>query len=219
MRIGVLGGTFNPIHYGHLRAAEDVRQKAGLDRVLFVPTGNPPLKSDDLATAEQRYAMVQMAISTNPGFGILDMELKRQAKSYSVQTAEELGRLYPDDERFFITGIDAFLDLPKWKSPDRLIGLIGFLLINRPPHRFIDLGASPYFQEGDLGMLESMDRGEMATATMRLSTGAMATLISVSPVDLSSTRIRAAVQGRRSIKYLLPENVESFIITNGLYVG
>ncbi|HYQ48635.1 MAG TPA: nicotinate (nicotinamide) nucleotide adenylyltransferase, partial [Thermodesulfovibrionales bacterium] len=144
MKLGIFGGTFNPIHFGHLRVAEDVRETAGLDRIIFIPSGTPPLKTNDIAPARQRLAMTQLAIKGNPFFGTLDIECRSRQKSYTVRTMERLQKLYPDDRLFFMLGIDAFLDIPNWHRPDMLVEQTDFMVLSRPGSRFIDLSSSPY---------------------------------------------------------------------------
>ena len=218
MRFGVFGGAFNPIHYGHLRAAEDVREHLGLERVIFIPTGTPPLKSEELAPAQDRYAMTELAVSTNTRFDISDIECRWPEMSYSVDTAARLREMHPGDDLFFVTGIDAFMDLPRWREPERLVGLVDFAVISRPGHAFGELESSP-FLEADGNMLEDMDRGSLRMYSAGLKGKWTAVLLSVTPLHVSATAIRALIGQKRSIKYLLPESVESFIMSNGLYVG
>jgi nicotinate-nucleotide adenylyltransferase len=218
MRLGVFGGTFNPIHFGHLRAAEEARQSVGLDKVLFVPSASPPLKSDALADIEQRYIMTAAAVASNRHFRISDVELRRAERSYTVETARALSVEYPEAELFFILGVDAFMELPMWRDPDELINLIDFIIIGRPTMRFADLAGSPYIDvSGE--KLDGLDRGANAMLTTELSGGRSAVLLGAPLLDISSTAIREHVREGRSIKYMLPERVESFIITHGLYGG
>ena len=162
MKIGIFGGTFNPIHYGHLRSAEEIRLIFGLDRIFFIPSGNPPLKRKDLADADHRYNMVRMAVRDNPYFEVLDIESIRPGKSYTVNTLEQLLKNYADADFYFILGIDAFLDIPNWREPEKILSLANFIVISRPGKSFVDLFHSPY-----LGMkktsLASLDRGEAAS--------------------------------------------------------
>jgi nicotinate-nucleotide adenylyltransferase len=218
MRFGLFGGAFNPIHYGHLRAAEDIREHLGLERIIFVPTSAPPLKSEELASAEDRYAMTELAVSTNAHFEISDIEYRRPETSYSVNTVSRLREMHPEDDLLFITGIDAFMDLPKWREPERLVGLVDFAVISRPGHLFGELSSSP-FLDANGNMLEEMDRGGFHMYSAGLKGKRTAVLLSVTPLHVSSTAIRALLKQKRSIKYLLPESVESFIMSNGLYVG
>ena len=216
MKIGIFGGTFNPIHYGHLRAAEEVRLMFGLDRIFFVPSGNPPLKRKDLTDAGHRYNMARIAAGDNPYFEVLDIECVRTGKSYTVNTLEQLLRDYADTDFSFISGVDAFLDMPNWHEPEKILSLVDFIVISRPGKSFADLLRSPY-----LGLkrtsLASLDRGEAAPVTAVLQSGKGVTLAAVTPIGISSTDIRKSVKKGSSIKYLLPAEVESYIISNNLY--
>ena len=218
MKIGIFGGTFNPIHYGHLRSAEEVRLIFGLDRVFFVPSGNPPLKRKDLTDAGHRYNMVSIAARDNPCFEVLDIECTRPGKSYTVNTLELLLNKYPDTDFSFISGVDAFLDIPNWHEPEKILSLVNFIVISRPGKNFADLFHSPY-----LGLkrtsLASLDRGEASLITAVLRGGRRVSLATVTPIGTSSTEIRKCVKKGSSIKYLLPAEVESYIISNNLYRG
>lgn len=220
MRLGVFGGTFNPIHFGHLRAAEEARQRVGLERVVFVPAASPPLKSGDvdLADVGHRLRMTAIAVATNIFFEVSDIECRRPEKSYTVETARALRREYPGAEIFFILGIDAFMELPLWREPDELVRLIDFIIIGRPAVRFADLRESPYIEAAPED-LSALDRGETDMLTAPLGGGRSAVLLGTPLLEISSTDIRARVREGRSIKYLLPGRVESFIMTHGLYKG
>lgn len=216
MKIGVFGGTFNPLHYGHLRAAEEVREMLSLERVLFIPSGNPPLKTEDIAEAAQRFRMVSLAVEDNPLFDVLDIECASPGKSYTVNTVEALRGRYADASLFFILGIDAFLDIVNWWQPERLVSLVNFAVISRPGSTFSDLSSSPYLQ-ADEGLLRQLDEGETERVQVALKSGREAVLMRVTHMDISSTRIRGRVKAGRSVKYLLPEGVQSFIISHKLY--
>jgi len=129
MKIGIFGGTFNPIHYGHLRAAEEVREKLEFDKIIFIPSGKPPLKTEEIADAIHRYKITMRAIDNNHFFELSDIECRQIGKSYTVKTFEELKKTTPKAELFFILGIDAFLDIPNWWHPERLIALTNFVII------------------------------------------------------------------------------------------
>jgi len=218
MQLGIFGGTFNPIHFGHLRVAEEVREAAGLDRIIFIPSGTPPLKTEDIAPARQRLAMTQLAIQGNPFFRILDIECRSRQKSYTIRTMERLRELYPDDRLFFMLGIDAFLDVPNWHRPDVLVRQTDFLVLSRPGFRFIDLSASPYLSLSR-PLLRKLDTGMLRSHAALLAGGRTVTLLPVSPVAISATDIRSRAAQRKSIKYLLPAEVESYIISENLYVS
>jgi len=222
MRLGVFGGTFNPIHYGHLRAAEEVRERLSLDKVFFVPAGNPPLKHADIADFRHRLQMTRSAVASHEGFEVLDIEGQRPEKSYPVDTAEELSRMYPQDEVSFIIGVDAFCDIPHWREPDRLVSMIDFIIISRPGHTFLELESSPYIdiERERLLQLDSEDGGAYSLVVeSRLKGGRSASMLNITPLGISATAVRALVSSGGSVRYLLPEIVESYIMTNGLFAG
>ncbi|TAN40531.1 MAG: nicotinate-nucleotide adenylyltransferase [Nitrospirae bacterium] len=216
MKIGIFGGTFNPVHFGHLRAAEEAREKLSLDKVLFIPSGNPPLKTADLAEARHRLRMTQLAVQGNRAFEVLDMECIRPERSYTVDTLMSLQQIYAGDELYFMLGIDAFLDIPNWWMPDRLVSLANFILFSRPGQRFTDLASSPYLPV-EAEALSGLERIGAGPFTARLKTGKEVVMLQVTALNISSTDIRRRVKSGASIKYLLPEQVESFIISNSLY--
>ncbi|HYQ48384.1 MAG TPA: nicotinate-nucleotide adenylyltransferase [Thermodesulfovibrionales bacterium] len=218
MKLGIFGGTFNPIHFGHLRVAEEVRETAGLDRIIFIPSGTPPLKTEDIAPAHHRLAMTQRAIKGNPFFEMLDIECRSRQKSYTIKTLEQLQELCPGDHLFFMLGIDAFLDVPNWHRPDMLVMQTDFLVLSRPGFRFIDLSASPYLAI-PRSFLRKLDTQTLESHTALLAGSRTVTLLPVSPVAISATDIRSRAAQRKSIKYLLPAEVESYIISENLYVS
>lgn len=216
MKIGVFGGTFNPIHYGHLRTAEETREILGLDKVLFIPSGNPPLKSEDLADALRRYKMVRLAVAENSFFEVLDIECVKPEKSYSVDTLGVLLERYRDAELYFMLGIDAFLDIPNWWKPGELVSMVNFAVVSRPGRRFEELLSSPYIKAAKDG-LDSLGRSDRTSIAIQLQSGRRAELLKITPLDISSSDIRRRIKTGMSIKYLLPEDVESFIMSNKLY--
>jgi len=216
MKVGIFGGTFNPIHYGHLRSAEEIREKFGLERILFIPSGNPPLKRRDLAEAGHRYLMVRMAVRDNPHFEVLDIECVRPGKSYTFNTLEQLRGNYPDADFFFMLGIDAFLDIPNWREPEKILSLTNFIVLSRPGKNFIELFQSPYLVMKKT-FLAGLDRGDSELCPTVLENGKKVMLARVTPLAISSSDIRKRVKKGFSIKYLLPAEVESYIISNSLY--
>jgi nicotinate-nucleotide adenylyltransferase len=210
MKLGIFGGTFNPIHFGHLRAAEEVRYLAGLDKVIFMPSGNPPLKSSELAEASHRYAMTRLATQSNVNFLVSDIEMRQDVKSYTIATVNTLSRMYPEDELFFIMGLDAFLDLPNWREPDRLITSIDFIIVTRPGFELKELNASPYIED-------EIIKFDAGVTSLHLRGGRKACVAAVSVFDVSSTTIRSLVMTGKSIRYLLPEAVEHYIVSHRLY--
>lgn len=214
--VGIFGGTFNPIHYGHLRAAEEALENLKLDRIVFVPSASPPLKNAELADAMHRYKMVRLATFMNRNFSISDIEYKQETKSYSVNTLRELRRLYPDTEFSFILGIDAFLDLRNWRSPEELMRLTDFIVISRPSFTFNELSGLPYLKAGK-DNLKNLDSGKIRMFKSKLTSGRYATMLRITPIDISSSTIRKMLRNKESIKYLLPEEVETYIISNKIY--
>jgi len=207
MRLGIFGGTFNPIHYGHLRVAEEVRYGRCLDRIIFIPSGSPSLKTSEIADAGHRYKMTCMATASNPDFGVSDIEMNSTVKSYTVNTVVKLNEIYPRDELYLIMGVDVFLDLPAWREPERLVSLIDFIIMTRPGCLVDELGKSPFVES----------YGEAGKDIFRLRGGRTANLIQVTACDIASTTIRQLLREGRSIKYLLPEAVEQYIADSGLY--
>jgi nicotinate-nucleotide adenylyltransferase len=216
-RIGILGGTFNPVHYGHLAASEEVRERLHLDLVLFVPSNFPPHKQEeDLPSADQRLEMVRLAIAGNAHFMVSDIEVRRKGKSYTVDTIQALRGLYPGSDLFFITGLDSFLDIRAWNQWQKLLSLCAFVVLSRPGYRFSDL-LKMDFMENWTTQLSSLDRGEINQVVARRNDFILY-LERIPHYDISSTDIRARVRERRPVKYLLPEPVEHYIIKNKFYV-
>ncbi|MCG2710357.1 MAG: nicotinate-nucleotide adenylyltransferase [Thermodesulfovibrionales bacterium] len=216
MKLGVFGGTFNPIHYGHLKVAEEVKEKLGLNKIIFVPSGNPPLKDTELADAKHRYRMVRLAASKNHSFAVSDIEYKKKDKSYSVDTIEKLHRIYPGARFYFIAGIDAFIDIPNWWQPERLVSLADFIVVSRPAFKFVSLASSPYLKINK-NILKNLDDAKLQNYKTKLKSGRDIIMMYIMPVEISATGIRKLIKRRKSIKYLLPEEVESYIITHKIY--
>lgn len=215
-RIGILGGTFNPIHFGHLAAAEEVRERLKLDLVLFIPSCLPPHKQEEeIPSAAHRLEMVRLAIAGNSRFALSDIEVKRQGRSYTIDTIEQLDDVYENAELFFITGVDSFLEILTWKQWEHLLSLCAFVVLSRPGYRFSDLLNIGFMKKASGEML-LLDRGDIKQASIQ--TGAFRLYLEViSHFDISSTDIRSRTREGRTIKYLLPEPVEHYIIKNKLY--
>lgn len=215
-KIGILGGTFNPIHYGHLAAAEEVRDRLRLDRVLFIPSFQPPHKpEEDMPSAAQRQEMVRLAIAGNPSFAFSDVEIRRGGKSYTIETIEALRAVHRDAELYFITGLDSFLDIRLWKDWELLLTRCRFVVLSRPGYRFGDLAKIEFLRDAGAA-LAALDRGE--ELRRQVAKDARQVWFEAIPsYEISSTDIRARVREGRSIKYHLPESVEHYIIANKLY--
>ncbi len=215
-KLGILGGTFNPIHYGHLVAAEEVCDRLKLDRVLFIPSYLPPHKhEEDLPSAVQRLEMVRLATAGNPHFTVSDIEVKREGKSYTVETIETLRTIHPGTELFFITGLDSFFDIQTWNQWKRLLSLCSFVVLSRPGYRFADLMKID-FMKGTAQELAKLDGRELVHALFQ-SEGFKIYMEVIPLCDISSTDIRSRIRQSRTVKYHLPEAVETYIIKNNLY--
>ncbi|MBI5196843.1 MAG: nicotinate-nucleotide adenylyltransferase [Nitrospirae bacterium] len=217
MRLGIFGGTLNPIHYGHLRAAEEVRGMLKLDKILFIPSGKPPFKKPELASGGRRYEMTKIAVRGNPFFDVSDIELKRRGVSYTVDTLSSLTGKFKNAEFFFILGIDAFLDLPLWKESDKLLGLANIVVISRPGFSFADLASSPYLKGGAVKTLRGFDKGDKTSLSFKAGSGSKIFLCRITGLDISASSARRLIRSGKSIKYLLPDSVESYIISNKIY--
>ena len=198
MKVGMLGGTFDPVHIGHLIIAEEVREKLGLEAVIFLPAGQPWIKADrTIASGEHRLQMLKLALGSNPFFKLSSLELERKGSTYSVDTISILrAELGPGVQLYFIVGFDALRQLPQWKEPASLIQMCQMVGVKRP-------GCS----ELDLPALEAVVPG----ISHRL------TLLDVPQIGISSSEIRERVARGLSIRYLVPEAVEEYIRNYGLY--
>jgi nicotinate-nucleotide adenylyltransferase len=212
MRIGIFGGTFNPIHYGHLRSAEEVREAQEFDRVLFVPAATPPHKGRaELAAAEQRFAMVRRAVAGHPHFRASRIEIDRPGRSYSVDTLDALRRRHPAARLGFILGLDAFREIGTWKEPERLFGLCDVIVTSRPPHREVDLlAAIPVVARGEF-------RYNRAGNALTHESGHRVIFQRISDLAISATSIRQLRRSGHSIRYLVPASVERHIEREQLY--
>ena len=196
-RIGIMGGTFDPIHVGHLITAEMVRSAASLDEVVFIPSARPPHKDGErAASAEDRLIMTERAVQDNPYFSVSDMELKREGPSYTVDTIAELRARLDDAELFFITGADAMNDLYRWHEPKRLLCSCQFIVATRQ-------GAP----------LDELLLAEKFTAEERSHIQVLPT----PHLEISSSVIRARIRAGLSIRHLVPRAVEEYIEKRGLY--
>ena len=219
MRIGLYGGTFNPIHRCHLTIARQTKDRLGLDQVLFIPSGDPPHKpAHSLLPAHHRYAMVKLALEHEEGFALSDVELVRETKSYTIDTVRTLqARCSSPTEFFFLIGLDSFLELPTWKHPEDLLTLCHFVVLSRPPLCFAELKTFPLVPSIDPGSLNALD-----TETLdRLDCPGLAStsfiLLRLPPCHISATDIRQRAGAGQALKELLPEGVESYIIHHDLF--
>ncbi|MBF0456685.1 MAG: nicotinate (nicotinamide) nucleotide adenylyltransferase [Nitrospirae bacterium] len=209
--IGLFGGTFNPIHYGHLRAAEELKAMFNLSKVVFIPAKNPPLKRDALAPSHHRFEMARLAVAGNADFVLSDCECRSEEASYTVHTIKEMKKQYSECALYFIMGLDAFLEMPKWFKADEILANVSLIVMARPTVEMEKIKESPYIDSENNVQLYGK------VAQIRLKNGKYLSIARITPHDISSTKIRQAVREGGSIKYLLPECVEKYIITNKLY--
>ena len=196
--IGIMGGTFDPVHYGHLIAAEFARHEFKLDRVIFMPAARPPHKEiNDVLNSEHRYKMVKLAIQANPFFKISDLEMKRTGKSYTIDTIRYFLEHYPGSDIYFIMGADSLLMMDTWKDYRELSGLCRFVVVTRPGY--------------------VIERSDPALKNLPPILWERMEFLPIPGLDISSTDIRHRVAENRSIKYLLPLEVEQYILDQGLY--
>lgn len=195
MKVCIFGGTFNPVHNGHLIMAQAALEKFGLDRVVFIPCHLPPHKgSEEVVSSEDRLNMVRLAISGNSKFAVSDMEIKRGGRSYSIDTVKALRKKHGDGDLFFLIGADMLKDFDSWVDAAELLKLCSFIVVERP-----GLGLA--------GIVKGLrSRGRYFRRT-----------VSEFPVGISSTEIRKRVKAGKTIRYLVPAAVEKYISRKGLY--
>lgn len=198
-RLGIMGGTFDPIHYGHLVAAETARIEHKLDNVLFIPTGLPPHKINRRVTeAKQRLEMVEMSIKSNKSFKVSRIEIEREGPTYTIDTLRILKQFLPNQELFFITGTDALREILTWREPEEIAKLATIVGASRPGYDSHDLLGKIYckypFTKERIYLLE------------------------IPALAISSSDIRERVSKNKSIRYLLPDEVRLFIKENKLYL-
>ena len=196
-KYGIFGGSFNPIHYGHLMICEYIKEEMGLDKVIFIPTGNPPHK-DLGVSAEDRYEMVRLAISPNPDFEISDIETTRVNLSYTVDTIRELKKIYKEEKLYFLIGLDSLFQLKTWKKIGDLSQEIEFVVALRPGY---------------------IDKEEINREIdfLRENFGTRINLIKTPLYEISSTDLRERIHEGKSLRYLIPKKVLDYIEESGFY--
>jgi nicotinate-nucleotide adenylyltransferase len=215
-RVGIFGGTFNPIHLGHLYAAEQVLEALGLEHMIFVPSGEPPHKTgsqeDPIAPAELRLAWVRAAIAGNPRFAVDALEVERGGTSYSVETLRTLGKQIAPDLPVFVLGEDAFAEVGTWREPDALFTLANFAVITRPG-RPADAARHwlPARVQGDFELARD------GRSARHRAAGSWARLLEIAALDISASEIRARLRSGRSVRYLLPEGILEAVLKSRVY--
>jgi len=214
MRLGLLGGTFNPIHQGHLRAAQAVLQTFDLDEVYFIPAFIPPHKSSyKIASPEHRLKMVELAVEPFPDFVPSSIEIEAGGKSYSINTLEKFQQMFPGSKIYFILGIDAFLEIDTWKDYERLLDKCYFIVISRPGYDLKD--AKDVLHRRSRRKI--IDAGKYLKLDQTGKEKFNIILFFFDGLDVSSTEVREKVKKGKSIEGLVSERVESYIKKNNLY--
>lgn len=199
MHIGVFGGTFDPVHLGHLILAEQCREQARLDRVLFIPAARPPHKLEKpLTPFHHRVEMLSLAVAGNPAFAVDELEKDRPGPSYTADTLEELRRRFPDAGLTLLIGSDCLPDLAYWRDPSRIAALADLLIMARPGWPVADLDAL----RASLHLTAELQLRQVVQAPM---------------LDVSSRDLRARAAEGRSLRYLVPRAVECYVLAHRLY--
>lgn len=219
LRIGIFGGTFNPIHQGHLAIAEEVLKTVGLDWVLLIPAGRPPHKKGrKVLPAKHRMEMARLAVQGHAKMEASDLEITRRGKSYTIETVKALERNYPKGTEFYlILGLDAFLEFSTWRAPEEVTARCHIVVVSRPGYRFSDLSRLDFLSRTDPEWLNELDAGRRSRLDLPLPAGTRLILIRVTAHDVSATQIRDHLSGGKRLKNLLPPLVESYIMNHSLY--
>ena len=211
MKIGLFGGTFDPVHWGHLRSAEEGREAFRLDRVLFIPASIQPLKKSGAAPASDRLAMARLATRGNPAFAVSDVELRRPGKSFSIDTLGHFAARRKGDRLYFILGMDAFRHIGAWKDFKEIFPLAHLIVTSRP-------GSRESLRPADLPVAARKsfcyDRKKNAH---RHESGTLLYFFKLTDIAISASEIRARARAGKSIRYLVPPEVERYIRRRGLY--
>jgi nicotinate-nucleotide adenylyltransferase len=212
-RLGLFGGTFNPIHYGHLRTAEEVAEALKLSQLWFIPAGLPPHKPpEDITPFAVRLEMTRLAVGRHPVLKVSDLEGRRPGKSYTIQTLRILREQFGEEaELYYILGLDAMLEIQTWKEYQELFTLSHFVVLDRPGYDHTGLG--DFLQREVHRDIQPLPGG----GGFRHPSGYRVLPLATTLLDISATQIRGLVRGGRSVRYLLPEAVRRFILKNKLY--
>lgn len=213
-RAGLFGGTFDPVHLGHLRAAEEIRENLSLDKVYFIPAALAPHKKTANATPSlHRLEMLRLAVSDNPGFEVCDYELGKAAPSYTVETLRHLKKTHPESEYYFMVGNELFREIETWKEWRELFKLSNFAVITRPGYPDPEGVKLPLALENDFSYYKEKENVKF----YKDKNSSLIAFSRIMGLEVSSTEIRRCVKSGRSIKYLVPASVEEYILRHGIY--
>ena len=213
--IGIYGGTFNPIHIAHLRAAEEVRARLGLEKMLFVPNARPPHKAEQregIAPADLRLAWTRLAVKDHPFFEVDAIEINRPGESYLVDTLQALKEQYRDQRLIFVVGQDAFAEMGSWRAPKEIFGLVDIAVTTRPP--VLEAALQAWFPDcvrEDFEIDDSQQKARHRTRETEVK------LVAVTPIDISSSEIRQAIRSGDSIEGWVPGAIQKPILESGFY--
>lgn len=196
-KVAVIGGAFDPIHYGHLAAAQTVYENFYVDRVVLMPLGDAPHKNMSSTTADERFKMVMAAVSDNPAFAVSDMEIRRSGKTYTVDTVEQIKSINPNIDIYFVMGADELESIDTWRQPQKIFSLCRVIAVSRPG----------YNTEGLIRKIDEVKKKYKGEAYF----------LEIPSLDISSSDLRKKIKDGKSVKYLMPKEAEKYIIEHDLY--
>jgi nicotinate-nucleotide adenylyltransferase len=214
-RIGIFGGTFDPIHCGHVKAAESVQSVFSFDKILFIPSYIPPHKeSEDVASAAHRLKMVELALSSFDRFSPSSIEIDAKGMSYSIVTLNRIKKMFPQTEIFFLLGVDAFLEIETWKDYEDVLEQCSFIVMSRPGYRLDEArrALSKKYNQRMVEISGPIQRDRQMFFSPKIY------LLPIHTLDISSSEVRERVGKNQSIEGLVPENVENYIKERRLYL-
>ena len=215
MKTGLMGGSFDPVHAGHLRAAEEISERLGLDEVIFIPALVSPHRSSEAMTdSPHRLNMLNLSVKANPHFKVSDMELRGKSPSYTIDTLRTLNESRPQDKHYFIMGSELFVEIDTWKGFAELFNYSNFVVLRRPGHDIRDSASLiPLALENDFRYSYS---GKGMDVFAHTSSNELF-FVDIAGIRVSSTEVRELASRRNSLKYLVTPEVEEYIAENGIY--
>ena len=217
IRIGLFGGSFNPVHIGHLRAAEEIKELLMLDKVIFIPTAVHPLKrSKNIPEGRKRFQMLKLATRDNPDFEVSDLELKRKGPSYTIDTLKYFSKKYKRREFYFILGSENLYGIDKWKDYSELFEYSNFAIMKRPGVRSIK-GKSAIPSKLRKMFVFKQPKNDIAYFQHKSSKKLI--FLNIRGIRISSTKVRKLIRDKKSVRYFIPNRLYTYIMKNNLYTG